>query len=122
MPICSKCGNDNPDNQGRCAKCGADLSPALPPEETTAGTGAGLVLLATFHTISEADMVQELLESNGITTMLRGENDPIGAMSGAEPMNLMVEKESLERAKELYDAFFAGDVAGSNEGPEAEGD
>ncbi len=107
MPTCPDCGNENPDNTEVCLKCGANLYHS-PVHEPTSPSPGDLAQLATFHTVSEADMVQELLESNGITTVLHGENDPIGAMSGAEPIILMVEKESLPRATELYEAFFAG--------------
>ncbi len=120
MLVCRKCGNENADDAGKCARCGGDLSAPLQTGKTPVGSGGDLVQLATFHTVSEADMVQELLESNGIESMLHGENDPIGAMSGAEPIILMVEKEDLERATELYEAFFAGDEAVNQDGPQAE--
>ncbi len=124
MYICPKCGNRNPDNTDKCAQCGAELSEILPNEETAQGIDrvGALVELATFHTVSEADMVQELLESNGITSVLHGENDPIGAMSGAEPIILLVEKRDLPGATELYQAYFSGSQAVGADGSQPEND
>ncbi len=122
MSICRKCGNDNPVTQATCTRCGADLSEQTRTEEAPLDSGQELLQLATFHTISEADMVQELLESNGITTVLHGENDPIGAMSGAEPIILLVEAKDLARATELYEAFFAGQEVIGEDSSQAEMD
>ncbi len=124
MPICPKCGKRNPESVDLCAQCGARLSEAGQNEEP-AGDSAqvdALVELATFHTISEADMVQELLESNGITSVLHGENDPIGSMSGADPITLLVEQKDLPGATELYQAFFSGDQTVSGESTQTNND
>ena len=68
-----------------------------------------LVVLASFPNVSEAEMIQELLEGNGITTILRGEADPIGTTSGAQPSVLLVEDTNLVRARQIYEDYFAGD-------------
>ncbi len=123
MAICSICGKDNPENVNNCAECGADLLDDTPTRESSdKGGSEDLVQLATFHTVSEADMVQELLESNGITSVLHGEKDPIGAMSGAEPITLLVEKQSLASALDLYEAFFAGDATVQEDASPADSD
>jgi hypothetical protein len=89
------------------------LVDALPDVEASAASSDDeeLVELAGFATSSEADMVKELLEQNGIGVIVRGEVDPIGATSGAEPTTLLVEQRDLQRARELYEAYFAGDEA-----------
>ncbi len=122
MSICPKCGNNCSDNAEECDQCGARLSPDAQKDETDAGAEpvGPLVELATFHTVSEADMVQELLETNGITCMLHGENDPIGAMSGAEPITLFVAKGDLPSAVELYKAFFSGEKVVAEDAPQPE--
>ncbi len=124
MLICSKCGKENPDNISSCAQCGADISEANPPGDTSKGAGTAdeLVLLATFHTVAEADMIQELLETNGITSVFHGKTDPIGTRSGAEAISLLVEKNDFSSALELYEAFFAGDAAVEDDSSAAEGD
>ena len=41
-------------------------------------------------------------------TIQRGEVDPIGIASGAEPITLLVEARFLPHALELYNAYYAG--------------
>jgi hypothetical protein len=61
-------------------------------------------------------MIQELLEKNGIRTVLRGDVDPIGTVSGAVPSALLVEKADLSDARKIYEDFFAGETEeGSDE-------
>jgi hypothetical protein len=121
MSICSNCGKENPPDASRCVECGADCSVSVPEGDAVeaAGDGSELVVLATFKTVAEADMVQELLENNGIMSVIHGETDPIGAAARAEPISLSVEKQDSANAQELYEAFFAGD-ASAEENPAAE--
>lgn len=121
MSICSNCGKENPAGASRCAECGADFSVAVPDGAVVeaAGNSDELVVLATFNTVAEADMVQELLENNGIVSVLHGETDPIGAAGRAEAISLSVEKQDSANAQGLYEAFFAGD-ASAEENPAAE--
>jgi hypothetical protein len=83
---------------------------ALPDNRSARGDPEGVELaeLAGFPTAAEADMIRELLESNEIRTVVRGETDPIGATCMAAPTTLLVDERDLERARELYDAFYAG--------------
>ena len=110
MPYCPQCGAECRAGIQSCPDCGVGLID-VPPEELGAARGEGLELveLAGFPNFSEADMVRELLESNGIRTVPRGEADPIGATSGAAPTTLLVEEKDLDRAREIYDAYFAGE-------------
>jgi hypothetical protein len=102
MPYCVTCQTEYAEALGKCPSCGAEVTdPGVAKDE--------LVELANFPNASEAEMVQELMETNGIATSLRGEEDPIGATSGAEPVTLLVTAEDAERANELYEAYFAGE-------------
>jgi len=92
----------------RCRDCEIELVDFL-PEEPAADEAGDLVVLASFPNVSEAKMIQELLEDNGIATDLRGDVDPIGVISGVSPTTLLVMGNDLPRAKEIYNAFFAGD-------------
>jgi hypothetical protein len=83
--------------------------------------GGELVVLATFKTVAEADMVQELLENNGILSVIHGQTDPIGAAGRAEPISLSVESKDAATAQELYEAFFAGDET-AEKNPTMEGE
>jgi hypothetical protein len=114
MPYCPKCHAEYSGKLTRCAECGEDLSPGSIAEEFSSDDDTQkLVPLATFPSVAEADMIKELLETNGIETMVRGETDPIGAKSGAAPTELLVLERDLARAKELYQAFFAGKPEGN---------
>jgi len=66
-------------------------------------------MLASFSTVADAGMIKELLEANGIPTVLRGQADPLGVVSGAARTELLVDERNLERALELYEAFYGGE-------------
>jgi hypothetical protein len=55
-------------------------------------------------------MIQELLEDNGISTVLRGDIDPLGIMAGSTTITLLVKQADLFEAQKLYDGYFAGEV------------
>jgi hypothetical protein len=110
MAFCPNCRTEYGVEHRVCKECGADLVDAL---ETR---GLELVELAEFPDVAEAEMIKELLEKNEIRTILRGEVDPIGVASRAQPTTLLVEERDLARAQEIYEAFFAGDgVAPENQ-------
>lgn len=112
MPFCPECRAEYRAEIRRCPDCDVDLVDS-PPQEPEANDAQGLELveLASFPNYPEAEMIQEVLESNGIRTVLRGEADPIGVASGATPTTLLVEQRDSARAREIYDAYFAGDGA-----------
>ena len=58
--------------------------------------------LATFATVAEAEMIRELLKQNGIESTITGEADPIGATSGAVPIELLVDEKDFDRASEIF--------------------
>jgi len=70
------------------------------------GEDVRFVLLARFTAVAEAEMVRELLAREGIPAILSGTSDPLGIVSGAQPIRLLVAESDLERAQSLYRAFF----------------
>jgi len=112
MPICPRCLTEYVAGVSRCRDCEAELVDSLPQSQREAETDDQfeLVELASFGTVSEAEMIQELLSNNNIETVLRGESDPIGAPGGAEPIALLLERRNLDTARELYEAYYAGEV------------
>jgi hypothetical protein len=90
MPFCPSCRTEYRPELARCADCDVELVDSLPEEESGEinPDAVELVELASFPNPSEAKMIQELLESNGIGTVIRGDADSIGATSGAEPRRL----------------------------------
>ncbi len=116
MPICPECRTAYGAEVRRCAECDVDLVDCLPQEADPNGDdGLELVELASFPIYPEAEMIKEVLEGNGIRTVLRGEADPIGVASGATPTTLLVEERDADRAREIYEAYFAGDGMESEE-------
>ncbi len=116
MPVCPNCHAEYQVGVVQCPECSVVLVASTPENRADPIEDTTLVELAFFPNASEAEMVQELLESNNIETVLRGDTDPIGATSMAEPVTLLVEKSNLSAAKEIYDAYFAGDTAEIQEG------
>jgi len=109
MPYCPTCRTEYLIHTESCEVCNTRLVETLPEEDAeAASSGVELVELAEFSNVSEAEMVREILEENSILTVQRGENDPIGIASGAEPVGLLVEERQLTRARELYEAYFSG--------------
>ncbi len=110
MPFCPSCRIEYNAGILRCAECDENLVEVL-PDEINDAEGSEPTVLANFPTVSEAEMIQELLEKNDVRTILRGEVDPIGVTSHAVPTTILVEERDLPRARELYEAFFAGEDA-----------
>ncbi len=111
MPFCPACQKEYAPPATQCDACAIDLVDSLPQESADSDTsGLDLVELARFSNVSEAEMIKELLEKNEIETVLRGEVDPIGVASGAEPTTLLVEIKDLPRAQELFETYFSGDA------------
>jgi hypothetical protein len=69
-----------------------------------------LLLLARFATTAEAEMAKELLAEEGVESLLSGTHDPLGVVSGAQPLLLYVAEEDFLRAQQVYQAFFTGEV------------
>jgi hypothetical protein len=116
MLSCPKCRTQYSNETSRCEVCDVPLVDFLPQEPVIEDEDSlDLVELASFTNVSEAEMVQELLEQNGIETIVQGEIDPIGIASRAESTRLLVEKKDLAQAQELYNAYFAGDAIESTQ-------
>jgi hypothetical protein len=111
MPFCPECKAEYRENVTRCSDCDVELVASLPDVEEQEEEEAGLELveLAEFPNPSEADMIRELLVGNEIRSVLRGETDPIGATSWASPVTLLVEQRDEERARQIYEDFYAGE-------------
>lgn len=68
------------------------------------------VALAHFSNSVQAGMASELLENNGVASILQGVNfgglEPLLMPGGYSEITLLVAESELERARQLYDAFF----------------
>ena len=118
MKICVDCGTSYDAKLQSCPQCTA--SAGQERGAVSYGRGCDLVQLATFGNAAAADMVQEFLESNGLSATVRGDADPIGATSGAEPIQVLVPREELAEAQGLYRAFFESAPAEPTRAPDGE--
>jgi hypothetical protein len=107
MPYCPVCRAEYEDRFQQCAVCGVGLVELLPDDPGDPREN-DLLELAQFSNVAEAEMIREILETNGIQSIQRGEVDPIGIVSGVEQVTLLVEQKHFLLARELYDAYYAG--------------
>ncbi|MGH9846508.1 MAG: putative signal transducing protein [Blastocatellia bacterium] len=84
----------------------------------------GFVTIAYFANSAEAGMACELLANNGVNATLTGANfgglEPLPMPGGFSEIRLVVPADEAERARELYDAFFAVDEEAPNKEAENE--
>lgn len=108
MPFCPQCRIPYRQGFSQCSECGASLVASLPdlPEGEETLHEFHLVKVVEFLTPTEAAMIRELLEENGIPALVQGQSDPLGIVSGAQPVALLVAEDDLEQATEIYEAFF----------------
>ena len=65
-----------------------------------------LVELARLSKPSDAGLIQELLENNGIDAIVQGQSLNALWPGGYSETVLLVKQSDLDRAQSLYDAFF----------------
>jgi hypothetical protein len=97
------------------------LADSVAEHRKKSGFTAGVAVITlsmsrSMDTDKSGDVIQELLENNGIEAVLRGDMDPIGNVTGTGPA-LLVEEAALPQAKEIYEAFFSGGDGESAELP-----
>jgi hypothetical protein len=64
------------------------------------------VIFQSFKTSTEADMVREVLSGNGVRSFVEGGSFAVLPSSFSEEIVLMVDERDLERATEIYEAYF----------------
>jgi len=102
-----------------CNDCSIELVDSL-PEETRESPDIGespemdeleLVELSSFPDPMEAQMIQELLENNGIESILQSDFSAGAGPYTASPNALLVRKTDFLRAREIYEQYFERDQA-----------
>jgi hypothetical protein len=109
VSTCPNCQDQYAPEIAECPVCGASLTETSPPPDASNQENqedTELQELSKFRTMAEADLMKELLESNGVPTVVRGDADPIG---GIELPTILVEQGHFEKARELYNMYFAGE-------------
>jgi hypothetical protein len=107
MAFCPNCEAEYHEGITRCSDCDLDLVAELTPETRIHDTSDGEpVPLQSFKTGAEAEMVRELLSSNGIRSFVEGGNFAVIPGSFSQEVVVMVDERDLERAIALYSAYF----------------
>ena len=99
----------------KCADDGAELVERLSPESgATDDSEAKFVVLHTLSTPVEAEMVNDILRQNDIRSVVQaGGYDAFSPVFSAVSPGaaVLVDERDLDRAKEIYSAFFGDDTS-----------
>ena len=111
MSFCPSCKCEYRPGFTRCSDCDIELVESL-TEENSGEPDRGeldLVELASFPDPVQAQMIQELLEANGIVSIFQSDfNAGAGAFT-ASPNALLVRKTDFPKGRELYEQYFESD-------------
>ena len=113
--FCPRCKAEYRTGFAKCSDCDIELVDQLPPETQPAASNMNdveLVVVRTYSTLVEAELAKTALESVGIDSMVRSDNEggqsPALAMTrGAE---LMVRAEDLAAANDMLDVEGIADA------------
>ena len=112
--FCPVCESEYEPGITRCPDDDAELVNRLTPENTTHDSSeARFVLLHTLGSPAEAEMVNDILGSNGIRSVVKsGGADAFSPLLSAtsEGAVILVDERDLDRAQEIYSAFFGNDT------------
>jgi hypothetical protein len=127
--FCPVCESEYEEGVTRCPDHDTDLVERLTPENTLHDhSEARFVPLHNIGSPAEAEMVVDILQQNQIRAAVQsGGADAFSPLlSSASPGALvLVDERDLDRARELYDSFFGGDITpltGATEEEEEEDD
>ena len=100
-----------------CPDCNVELVAELTPENRVHDKGeVNLVPLRSFNTAVEAEMANQLLSRNGVRSFVEGSTFSIVHGAFSKEIVIMVDERDLERAIDIYEAYFdADEPAPSNE-------
>ena len=112
--FCPVCESEYEEGVTSCPDDGSDLVERLTPENTLHDhSEARFVPLHNIGSPAEAEMVVDILQQNEIRAAVQsGGHDALSPLlSSASPGALvLVDERDLDRARELYDSFFGGDI------------
>lgn len=103
-----------------CADDNTPLVEELTPDNTLHDTSeARFVALHRLGSPAEAEMVNDILRQNGIRSVVKSSHDAFSPLlsATAEGAEIFVDERDLDRALELYEAFFGRDTTPLTGGP-----
>src|SRR5712664_810849 len=123
--FCPTCESEYNPGITRCPDDGAELVARLTPE--TAAHDSSEARFVPLHTLSspvEAEMVNDILQQNGVRSVVQsGASDQFSPLFSvmAPGAVVLVDERDLDRARELYASFFGEDTSPLT-GPASEDD
>src|SRR5215218_9910570 len=112
--FCPVCESEYEAGVTSCPDDGSELVERLTPENTLHDhSAARFVPLHNIGSPAEAEMVADILQQNGVRAAVQsGGADALSPLlSSASPGALvLVDERDFDRASELYDSFFGGDI------------
>ena len=112
--FCPVCESEYEEGVTSCPDDGSELVGRLTAENTLHDhSEARFVPLHNMGSPAEAEMVADILQQNEIRVAVQsGGSDALSPLlSSASPGALvLVDERDLDRARELYDSFFGGDI------------
>ena len=112
--FCPVCESEYNPGIARCPDDDAELVERLTPETSSDDSEARFVTLHTLSSPTEGEMVADLLRQNGVRAAVQsGANDAFSPVfSAVSPgVAVLVDERDLDRARELYAAFFGEDTS-----------
>ena len=107
MAFCPNCEAEYREGITVCPDCEIELVPELTPETRVHDKSEGEpVPLQSFKTGAEAEMVSQVLEQNGIRSFVQGGDFAVIPSSFSQEVVVMVDERDLDRAIEIYKAYF----------------
>jgi hypothetical protein len=112
--FCPVCEAEYEPGITRCSDDNTPLVDKLTPENTVHDSSeARFVSFHKFGSPAEAEMVNDILQNNGIRAVIKaGGNDAFSALlsATAEGAEIFVDERDADRAQEMYNAFFGNDT------------
>ncbi len=112
--FCPVCESEYESGISRCPDDEAELVEKLTSENSLHdGSEARFVQLHKLGSPAEAEMVNDILGNNGIRSMVKsGGADALSPLLSAtsEGAVILVDERDLDRAQEIYSAFFGNDT------------
>lgn len=119
--FCPVCESEYESGITQCPDDNSPLVDRLTPENTGRDTSeARFVELCKLGSPAEAEMVNDIFGKNGVRSVIKsGGADTLSPLLSAtsEGATVFVDERDVDRARDLYNAFFGGDTTPLTGGP-----